>query len=424
MLKKELIAQGLNIGVEELSETIVIDSAPVEVIPEVAAPEAGEIEASVLESAQAENNVETINTAIDNLSATSAALEAFGEIIRDSLDNGGLYPQTAGVIQTSINTMLSYNGFSAVNVIPAMESFGGSADRRDSSVASLEGVSEVVSKVWEGILALIEKFKAALVSWFDAEDKKLAVLEKFAGAIRFATKNQTQKEGDFKADATISFNTSVSSAGIISGFKAADKLLGNLGKVVHDKTAVVQKTFASIKPYLDGVDGGHWKQVDGSREAINELGKKTLGEFKEAIGEWKSDEFIGDRVATLTADDFSVSTAHVDTNKLDLTVPLLNPKETEMVSKQVEATIGNLRTARKALEDGIKEWEKTSTSAKGLLDALEGELPSFGGNIKTIATWSKHFSVARLVLQGVTESSFHALKYCAASQGKGEAKAA
>ena len=177
----------------EPAEPAPVEADPAdEVLEAEESPEAGEAE---IEKAEGElddstDYMEELDQAAEELEDVEATLEAF-------LEDGGMTPQAALAMGVTMKRLKSKLGSSPLDNMPSNEDFGTTASSRASTVASLEGVREVIDVVIKAITDAAEwiktKFKQFWTWVFDTTGrmgKRLSKQAEAAGNLKGEAKNK------------------------------------------------------------------------------------------------------------------------------------------------------------------------------------------------------------------------------------------
>jgi len=409
MLNANLIAAGL--GIEELSDTVVIgepvvaSDAPVVAATDLPAPvvddvvieevPATEIEAVEVAAAQAENDVVIVNDSIDNMNATSDALESFRETLVGSLATGGLYPQSAAILKQSVNTLLSYNGLQTTNSVPSLEAFGGTADRKDSTQASIEALDDVIGKVKQVIKDLIEKLVAAFEAFFDKQAKKIGTLGNWAKSVKArAAKAGAAKEGKANASKQLAYEGKVSHAGIVAGLKAFNASSAGVESGCEDYISPIVRLLGKLRE-----DGANVKEVSDEFDALK-IEKVVPG-------------FLG-----VVETKFSKDGVYVVSEEEGGSLDYLSGKEAEQIADAVLDVVTQLEALKKSSDEWISNWAKIAKT-------MEKEAGTEKGNLALkIVNFTAPFNALRSVQALAANSCFAALKLCDESIGSSKDKKA
>lgn len=149
----------------ELAESIVsanTETPEAEVVVEEAAVAADPVEVAEAERlpaeiVEAEVDVDNATTAVDELDRARRRLETVRDRLADTLDEGGVTPQAAALVQDTVDDVSETIGESAE--VPSVEHFGGESSRYSATVASMEAISDLAKKVGKAILEALKKVK-------------------------------------------------------------------------------------------------------------------------------------------------------------------------------------------------------------------------------------------------------------------------
>ncbi len=146
---------------EAVKTIAVVEPAATEVVEEAAVAadpvEVAEAERLPAEIVEAEVDVDNATTAVDELDRARRRLETVRDRLADTLDEGGVTPQAAALVQDTIDDVSETIGESAE--VPSVEHFGGESSRYSATVASMEAISDLAKKVGKAILEALKKVK-------------------------------------------------------------------------------------------------------------------------------------------------------------------------------------------------------------------------------------------------------------------------
>lgn len=114
-------------------------------------------DAALLEVQDTNAEVVANDAAVGELENTAIALESLLETAEASVETGGLDPLSAEILTKAVNNETAPLGTDAEEVVPALESFASSTDRRQSTVMAIESIKDWIEKVWAKIKELIAK---------------------------------------------------------------------------------------------------------------------------------------------------------------------------------------------------------------------------------------------------------------------------
>jgi hypothetical protein len=347
--------KGLVLAIEDLDN---------EVVPEVLVPETQ----AQAEVAQAEVNeqvaeVEELSAAVEEAIDDAEALADVGEIMEEKVEDGeGLSPDAAAMAEVAVESIRARLGIrSAQRVVPAMESFGQSATRLQSTRIALEGITDVARRVWTAVKAAVLKVWEMIKSFFLGLVKnRKALLAHLEGLSKRVDDLQgTAKEAKLKTGAAKSFSVDgKADAGTASTvLESSEKLL----------TATVQAANA-IRSTVGALASDDGNGVD---DAVKSLGGKVEAAFAHA-GKVKDGQYghlVGGRsfVIQMSAENHSISLS-VETNQKELAKEAAALQKSEMSNllKQAIALVKNLQTFDKV----EKELQDVQKAMAGLIDKV------------------------------------------------------
>jgi len=137
----------------------------------------GEVLAEVAEATDSDAaEVEKADRVVDELETASDSLEAICATLESHIAEGGMNPQTAMMHNTAVANVLKRLPIDASRFTISTESFGGSGDKLVASQEALDGVKELLLKIWNAI-------KNAVIKAFDTVKVFIATIRKSAPVV-------------------------------------------------------------------------------------------------------------------------------------------------------------------------------------------------------------------------------------------------
>ena len=231
------------------------------------------VEADLGEAAEVAGDIDDGIAAIDQGEADAETLETIADTLEETEQEGGADPVTARVAEVAVEAIYARLGITR-KPVSSMEAFGDKATRVQATKLSVEGIREVVEKVWEAVKGILAKIKDWLVNFYKSIFDAQVKLQKRAEGILEKAKTlsgtpaEAQVEGSFIKDLAKD-----------GGF---------------DKTYAIGSV-AGLKPYAASVrDFG-----EGSKKFADSLKASALIADKEAFDGWGGTElFAGQQLPT------------------------------------------------------------------------------------------------------------------------------
>lgn len=114
----------------------------------IESPEAS-VEDELAELVEVKIEQDEIERDTDELVAAQESLEAYGVMLKDAMDNGGVTAQSAAFLRHGLEHYEELFGIDPLS--PSVEAFGGSASQSQSTQISLEAISDTLKKGWEAL---------------------------------------------------------------------------------------------------------------------------------------------------------------------------------------------------------------------------------------------------------------------------------
>ena len=105
------------------------------------------VEGEMLEVQEAASDVQLDEEAVEELEEAAEGLEAIALSLESEMANGGLDPQAAQFAAHAIDAHTKRLGVSS-SIVPSMESFGGASGKLQGTQVSLEGLKDILAKIW------------------------------------------------------------------------------------------------------------------------------------------------------------------------------------------------------------------------------------------------------------------------------------
>lgn len=182
------------------------------------------------------NDVVDLTTAFEEATEEVETLENIQRIMSDSVDNNeGLDENSAELAQVAVENICSRLRInSSVIKMPALESFSSKNNSLVSTRIALEGITQVIKDIWEGIKRIAIKIGEKLMEFIDGIIDSLGSLEKTANGL-LAKVNKT----DFS---DISNKGVIKSKTLATAFTIADNDLST-----HGVLPILKSTYTSVE---------------------------------------------------------------------------------------------------------------------------------------------------------------------------------
>ena len=114
--------------------------------------------------------ITSVNRSISDLEEIAYSLEELAENAEVSISEGGLDRQAAVMMAAGVHAQTKRLGIE--NILPSMESFGGTSGRVSATTVSMEGIKEFLANIWKSIVNAFEYLKKRLrefwLKYFDS----------------------------------------------------------------------------------------------------------------------------------------------------------------------------------------------------------------------------------------------------------------
>lgn len=247
---------------------------------------ADSLETDLIEVTEMAADNEADEAATDEAVEVAEALEAIADSLGHAAAHGGVDKHSAFAVNTAVQHLYQRVGIVAAS--PAMESFGGTSSRIQATQVAMEDIREQVKKIWDAIVAFLNKAIAAAVAFynsvFDASTKmaeRAKVLVAKAEAIKGEAKENTFENetlaaklhigGQIKVDgiesvvevATNVFGKAAHYANELGDEIAADLSDSDIGKVFNEKFSIEPHGTDMSKEVTDPSGEGYATPAEG-----------------------------------------------------------------------------------------------------------------------------------------------------------------
>lgn len=340
------------------------------------------VEASLIESADAAGEVAATQDAIEEGAEAADTLDEVADTLEETEQEGGADPVTAKVAEVAIEAIYARLNIPRKSTV-SVEDFADATGRIRATRISVEEVRETVRKIWEGIKALfkrvVEWVQTALTKLFDSAEKVKARAEK----IKKAAEGATGKPKDEKIKGSF--------LGVLRSDNYSDKAgflkMVDGGKIVSGGLAEVLKVagaVAATDPAKLIADKGAFDAFDTGKVLASTIGANVpAGSWFKAVADrvYKARglevRYFGPDVATgnlgfglvIPASEATgaegmaalskvkvISAPYDQTKAKDAEVTPLTADEAGKVADAVIAGANSMVAVRKAAEDTAKQF--------------------------------------------------------------------
>ena len=358
-----------NIALLALEGEMIEDQLPVEGAEAVADQIEASPEAELVEMQEIAQEMDDIEAARDEGMDTVETMGRVGEKLEEAIDEtGGIDPIAAEAIKICLEHMQCRMTGGTVMKTFALEGFKSKTTRIQATNMAMESFKETAKKVWDGIIATIQRAMKAVkdffARFFDAAKKQAYRADQLAKAAE--SKKEAKVEGKVKAQAILRLdNKFIEGAALKSALEANHKIVQDqalYGIGVSDKfVSVAEKV---LKKAVEGGDDAEFKELE------DELTHLCGGLSDKGNGKYESDALIGDVVikAELILEKAKLTVSMGDSAaKKDMEAAEVDAAEPTKVAEIAKAVKAQMEDLVKA-QDEIKKIEKSHV---GLLSAIK-----------------------------------------------------
>ena len=229
------------------------------------------VEGEMLEMDEAGDAVDETEAKVDQLEETAANLEAIYMAMESFKKSGGMSKEVAFAFQVGIsNSIAKYPSLTLSRSAgqPALESFGSASTRMAQTVASLEGLRQILSDFWTMIMKQINKLTAYIRNWFLKVLDAAPRLKKRAEAISERAKDTTGTMGEKKVDLSLVRTLSLARKPVTGA-----QLIAALGSIEEAaKARLTAKSADDYEKTMDSLLEIMEKAVEGKMEEATKGG--------------------------------------------------------------------------------------------------------------------------------------------------------
>ena len=358
-----------NIALLALEGEMIEDQLPVENAEVVADQIEASPEAELVEMQEIAQEMDDIEAARDEGMDTVETMGRVGEKLEEAIDeNGGIDPIAAEAIKICLEHMQCRMTGGTVMKTFALEGFKSKTTRIQATNMAMESFKETAKKVWDGIIATIQRAMKAVkdffARFFDAAKKQAYRADQLAKAAE--AKKESKVEGKVKAQSILRLdNKFIEGAELQDALKDNHKIVENqafYGIGVSDKFVSVAEK--ALKKAVEGGDDAEFKELEA---ALTEL---CGGLDDKGDGKYESSTLIGDVIikAELVLEKAKLTVAMGDSaakkNMEATEIDAAEPAKVAEIAKTVKTQMEDLVKA----QDEIKKIEKAHV---GLLSAIK-----------------------------------------------------
>lgn len=149
------------------------------------------VEGDLVEAAEDEAEINEADDEAEELEDTSESLESFLMAAQLGKAQGGWTEGEALAYGLGLDATLKRLGGSSSDLMPSLESFGGSRERLESTISVENKIKDAIISIWEAIKRAVNKVVAFVRKWYVKIFDGASRLKKRAEAIRKKAENTT-----------------------------------------------------------------------------------------------------------------------------------------------------------------------------------------------------------------------------------------
>lgn len=405
------------------------------VVPEMVPETQAEVETAAAEVTEQVGEIEEMDTAVDSAEADAGTLSDIQDVMAESVEKDeGLSETAAEIAEVAIESIRIRLGMKQTQpVIPSLESFGSKSSRVTATKIAMEGVGEMLKKIWENILKAVNWVWEKIKSFFLSLTKNRAALLKHLQGLQASAKAlKADPEGvvtgnvvkafnidgktDFGTAETVLANSETLLESVNAGAKFAANLAGKLLNVESEGTALKEAGSELFQGISEGI--GKLGKVASLKTATNteHFGNLAFGRSVAVMGDKK----LSVKSISIALDDNSKPAA---ANAPALTQAQMDKLLTSAVAlvknlQQYDAVERDLTKITKACESVSKAAIGAAASAAG--GKKEEAMKVAAANVRALNAMVSKFGAS--LPSAVFQAGKAAGDYVSASMGAKKAK--
>lgn len=329
-------------------ESVALESIEKEEIEEVSDEQ---LELAVLKVEEADKELEASDSDIEEMEEITAGLESIADSLTTALESGGLDPVAAQFAHLAVGAHTARLAIPSDTVVPSLEDFAGDTGAEASTKVAIEGIGDVIKKIWAAIKAAVKtaiaKIATAFAAIFGGTKKVLARLEALEKSVKETAKD-LDKDAKLKVGnpSAVKIDNKVSIKVLMDGVKLAnlfskDNMSGfvkDTEDLLKERLSTFDKVVTDTESVFDGYDAK-------AQEIVKLVESKAQGKVL------PGDKAVETTVQTGFAVRKIVSAEGAKTFTGDAEVSPMNKSD-------LLKFIADIKTAVKGLDDAKKGVEK------------------------------------------------------------------
>ena len=342
----------------------------------------------LVEAGEAAAEVEVASGEIETAAAASDDIDVMADKVEETLPEGGMTEGEVGIVRTAMESYERRLTFKTGTLTRrlAVESFGGTSDKIQSTKLALEGFRETAEKVRKWIVDFLAKFLDMVGKVFDFNGRAAKKLAEQAAAVRANASKAVA--GKVKGSAIlVSGTTQLSGAALVKAYGelASSKLFDSkrLDSAADSFKAIGEAAKDPEQAESLSVKLSHVSDAILPKEvAATDAG----GEKKAGVTQLKVALPIGNRALFVTVNDDGAKDANIVARLTSLGASKASVRadgEHKVDIKEVDAgSSQDIVKLMETVESHMKAYEGFRTKISGLKSAVGAAVSS----IKTIST--------------------------------------
>lgn len=320
-------------------------------------------DAALLDLQGTDNAIAGNDNAIAELENSAMALESLLESAEASLETGGLDPLSAEILTKAVNNETAPLGTDASEIVPALEAYASSTDRRRVTGMACESISDWIDKVWAKIKEYIQKGRDLVKSLYVKVKQAIAGLQRRVKGLKEDLSKRDEK-------APKAGQVELASNQWVVDKAAVDTMVSDLGSIFGEYTTKAISHAEKVAAALSANDAKKADEAGGTEaEKKAQEEKKQFvvpGELGTVVGKLSGTDRVslpGNRRFTAEAVGFSIQ------EKTEAGGQVKKYAAKALPHAQINEMLTSLEGLAKTVTDFERNFEAKDRAEQKVLDA-------------------------------------------------------
>lgn len=248
-----------------------------------------EVAEELLEVNDAAEEVDDLDDQVDEMEEAAEGLESIALAMENTLKFGGMSAETAAFANIATESYMNRLGIR--DVMPSLESFGGSGSRMLQTQTSIESIQEKGAQVWAAIVQFLKKIAEVGKGFVKALVSRKERIKQRVAALREKVKSAEFKTGDLEL-----------SQKDLSGLSVGGRVSTNVAKDIAD----FEKAFSEVaNNRLNSGDSSFGMVIQVVEETVRSVSDNSSAEEIAAAFKTSADKAFGELAQGLKSLNYS-----------------------------------------------------------------------------------------------------------------------